>query len=95
MSVFITKTLPLTKKDDITDLKEFLVMEIIVNNEKCFFTCLYMSPSQNCVQFSDFCKDFSILLNNINGHRPSCSLSLVISVPNAQNGIHLTKIQSF
>ena len=57
-----------------TDLKEFLVVEIIVDNEKCFFTCLYMSPSQNCVQFSDFCKDFSILLNNINGHRPSCSV---------------------
>ena len=39
-----------------------------------FFTCLYRSPSQNFDQFSDFCIDFSILLNNINDHRPSCSV---------------------
>ena len=40
-----------------------------------FFTCLYWSPSQNFDQISDFCIDFSILLlNNINDHRPSCSV---------------------
>ena len=39
-----------------------------------FFTCLYRSPSQNCDQCSDFCKDCSILLNNINDQRPSCSV---------------------
>ena len=39
-----------------------------------FFTCLYRSPSQNCDQFSNFCKDFSVLLKNINDHRPSCSV---------------------
>ena len=38
------------------------------------FTCLYRSSSQNCDQFSDFYKDFSILLSNINDHRPSCSV---------------------
>ena len=43
-------------------------------NEKCIFTCLNRSPSQNCDQFSDFRKDFSIALNNINDHRPSCSV---------------------
>ena len=43
--------LPLIKKDDITDLKECLVTEITVDNEKCSFTCLYRSPSQNCDQF--------------------------------------------
>ena len=69
--------LPLIKKDDITDLKECLVTEIIVDNGKYFFTCLYRPPSQNCDQFSDFCKDFSILLNNINDHRPSCSVIVV------------------
>ena len=31
-------------------------------------------PSLNFDQFSDFCKDFSILLNNINDHRQSCSV---------------------
>ena len=39
-----------------------------------FFTYLYRSLSRNCDQFSDFCKDFSMLLNNINDHRPSCSV---------------------
>ena len=66
--------LPLIKKNDITDLKECLVTEITVDHEKCFFTCLYRSPSQNDDQFSDFCKDFSILCNNINYHRLLCSV---------------------
>ena len=72
--IYYKDFLPLIKKDDITDLKECLVMEIIVDGKKCFFTCLYRSPSQNYNQFSDFCKDFSILLNNINDHRLSCSV---------------------
>ena len=71
--IYYKDFLPLLKKDDITDLKEVLLTEITVDNEKCFFKCLYRSPSQNCDQFSDFCKDFSILLNNINDHRPSSS----------------------
>ena len=56
-----------------------------------FFMCLYRSPSQNRDKFSDICKDFSILLNNINDHRPSCSV-MVISMVNARNGIRLIKI---
>ena len=69
VSVFICKDfLPLVKKDDIADLKECLLTEITVDNEICFFTCLYRSRSKNYNQFSDFCKDYSILLNNINEH---------------------------
>ena len=72
--IYYKDFLTLIKKDDITYLKEFLVTEITVENEKWFFTCLYRSPSQNCDQFSDFCKDFSVLLYNVNDHRPSCSV---------------------
>ena len=68
--IYYKDFLPLIKKDDITDSKERLVTETIVDYEKC----LCRSPSQNCDQFSDFCKDFSILLNNINDHIPSCSV---------------------
>ena len=66
--------LPLIKKDDITDFIECLGTEITVDKKKCFFTCLCRSPGQNCDQFSDFCKCFSILLNNTNDHRSSCSV---------------------
>ena len=72
--IYYKDFLTLIKKDDITYLKEFLVTELTVENEKCFFTCRYRSPSQNCDQFSDSCKDFSALLYNINDHRPSCSV---------------------
>ena len=69
VSVFICKDfLRLIKKDDIADLKECLLTEITVDNEICFFMCLYRSRSQNYNQFSDFCKDYSIFLNNINEH---------------------------
>ena len=70
--IYYKDCLPLIKKDYITDLKECLVTEITVDNKKWFFMCLHRSPRQNCDQFSDFCKDFSTLLNNINDHRPSC-----------------------
>ena len=70
--IYYKDCLPLIKKYYVTDLKECLVTEITVDNEKCSFTCLHRSPRQNCGQFSDFCKDFSTLHNNINDQRPSC-----------------------
>ena len=72
--IYYKNFVPLIKKDDITNLKECLVTEITVENEKCFFTCLCRSPSQNCDLFGDFCKYFIIRLKNINDHRPSCSV---------------------
>ena len=72
--IYYKDFLPLIKKNDVSDLKACLVTEITVDHEKCFFTCLYRSPGQNCDQFSDFCKDFSILYNNINDHRLLCSV---------------------
>ena len=38
--------LPLVRRNDLTNIKDCWVTEINVNNEKCFFTCLYSSPSQ-------------------------------------------------
>ena len=37
----------LIRKIDIFKLNECIVTEITVNNERCFLTCLYRSPSQN------------------------------------------------
>ena len=76
--IYYTDFLPLVKKDDITDLNKVLVAEIIVDNKKCFFTCLYKLPSQNFDQFSDFCKDCNIHLNNIKTIDHQALLLLVI-----------------
>ena len=40
----------------------------------------------------NFCKDFSILLNNLNDVNNHALLLLVILMLNAQNGIRMTKI---
>ena len=53
------------------DKAHFLNRKNLSNSQTSIFTCLYWSTSQNCDQFSDFRKDFSILLNNIDNHRPS------------------------
>ena len=66
VSIYYKDFLPLIEKDNITDVKECLVTEKTVCNEKCFFTCLFRSPSQNCDQFRDFRKDFGTVLNNLN-----------------------------
>ena len=46
-------------------------MEITVKIERCFLTCLYRSPSQNCEQFQSFCDSLDILMNNINSLNPA------------------------
>ena len=58
--------LPVIQRDDISHLKECLIKEITVKNERCFLTCLFRSPSQNREQFQSFCDSFDILMNNIN-----------------------------
>ena len=63
----------ITPRDGIFDLKECLVTEITVTNERCF-TYSYRSPSQNCEQFQSFCDSPDILMNNINGLNPAISI---------------------
>ena len=48
--------------------------EIRSQNEKCFLTCLYRSPSQSCDEFENFCIKFDILLSQINGELTICSV---------------------
>ena len=48
--------------------------EIIVDNEKCFFTCLYRSPNQNHEELENFSFNLDLLLSNINDNHPTCSI---------------------
>ena len=43
-------------------------------NEKCFFTCLYRSPSQSHEELESFCSNLDLLLSNINDQHPACSI---------------------
>ena len=42
--MYFKESLPLIRRSDLSNMKECLVTEINVNNEKCFFICLYRSP---------------------------------------------------
>ena len=55
-------------------MQECLVTELSMNNEKCFFTCLYRSPSQSHEELDIFCSNLDLLLSNINNNHPNCSI---------------------
>ena len=55
-------------------LDNCLVTEIRSQNEKCFLTYIYRSPSENQNEFKRFCTNFDILLNNVNDELPLCSI---------------------
>ena len=55
-------------------LQECLVTEIIVDNEKCFFTCLYRPPNQNHEELENFSSNLDPLLSKINDNHPTCSI---------------------
>ena len=48
--------------------------EIIVDNEKCFFTSLYRSPNQNHEELENFSSNLDLLISNINDNHPTCSI---------------------
>ena len=54
--------------------RQLLSYKIRSQNEKCFLTCLYRSPSQSQDQFENFCTTFDILLSQINDELPICSI---------------------
>ena len=72
--IYYKEHIPLILRDDINTLDNCLVTEIRSQNEKCFLTCIYRSPSQNQDEFKNFCTNFDILLNNINDELPLCSI---------------------
>ena len=45
-----------------------------IGGEKCFFSCLYRSPSQGWEKFESFCTDFDLFLSNINDLSQVCSI---------------------
>ena len=66
--------MPLIRRSDLSNLKECLGTEINVNNEKCFFTFLYRSPSQSHEELESFCSSLDSLLSNRNDQHPTCSI---------------------
>ena len=72
--LYFKESLPLINRSDLSNMKECLVTEINVNNEKCFFTCLYRSPSQSHEELESFCSSLDFLLSNINDQHPACSI---------------------
>ena len=72
--IYYKDYIPLTKRDDVCTLDNYLVTEICSQGEKCFLTCIYCSPSQSHDEdFDDFCTKFDLLLSNINHKFHLCS----------------------
>ena len=61
------------KRNDLCHLHECLLTEMRIGKKKCFFTCLYRSPSQTSDEFEDFCTDLNLFLSNFNDFKPACS----------------------
>ena len=74
--IYSKESLPLIRRNYLTNIKDCIVTEINVNNEKCFITCLYRSPSQSHDELERFCANFDLLLSNINDLHPTCSIVL-------------------
>ena len=74
--IYFKEMLPLIRRNDLTNLKNCLVAEINVNNEKRFFTRLYRSSSQNYDELKLISTNFDLLLSNINNIYPTCSIFL-------------------
>ena len=53
------------RRNDLSIRQECLVTEITVDNEKCFFTCLYRSPNQNHEELENFISILDLLLSSI------------------------------
>ena len=72
--IYYKEHIPLIRRDDLCMLDGCLVIEIRSQNEKCFLTCIYRSPNQNCDEFDNFCLNFESLLSKINNEFPLCSV---------------------
>ena len=72
--IYYKDHLPIIKRNDLCQLHECLVIELRIGKKKCFFTCLYRSPSQTSKEFEDFCTDLNLFLSNINDLNPACSV---------------------
>ena len=73
--LYFKQHLPLIRRNDPSILQEYLVTEIIVDNEKYCFTCLYRSPNQIHEELENFSSNLDLLLSNINDNHPTCFYS--------------------
>ena len=88
--LYFKEHLQLIRRNDLSILDECLVTEIIADNEKCFFTCLYGSPNQNHKELENFSSNPDLLLSNINDNHPTCSI--LIGDFNAKTSIIMQKM---
>ena len=68
--IYYKEHIPLTLRDDINTLDNYLITEICSQNEKCFLNRIYHNVSQNRGELENFCT----LLNKINDELPLCSI---------------------
>ena len=64
--VYYKEHIPLVRRDDLCTFSNCLVTEIHLQNEECFLTCLYQSPSQTQHEFENFCANLDTLTDHIN-----------------------------
>ena len=74
VGIYYKEKISLIKRDDLRTLDNCLVTEIRSQNEKCFLTCIYRSPSQSPDEFENFCLKFDLLFNKVNDEFPLCSI---------------------
>ena len=55
-------------------MKECLVTEINVSNEKFFFTCFYRLLSQSHGKLENFCSNVDLLFSYVKDQGPVCSI---------------------
>ena len=67
------------ERNNLTNTKACLVTEVNVNNEKCFITCLFRSPSQNPDELEQLCANFGLLLSNINNLRMQSAQNILVN----------------
>ena len=78
VGLFYKDSLAIKMRDDIA-FDETLVIEIMIDKKKIFFTVLYRSPSNKSgsAEFDKFLLDFSNLYENIKKDNPYATFSLV------------------
>ena len=68
--IYYKDYLPLIAKPTMTQLNEYLVCELKINNKKCFISVLYRSPSQSIEKFDEFKNELEKTIVNINNSNP-------------------------
>ena len=74
VSMYFKEHLPILKRDDLCTLPEDLVTEIRMGKKKCFFRCLYRSPSQSPDECDTFCSNLNLFLSSVNDLNPASSI---------------------